>query len=143
MNQLTSVTIPDSVTSLGAGAFAGNPLTYVYVPDNLTSREGSISLGGTYDPGVPALSRGTFAAGSKTYFIPMLLFGELTTSQYEEGFSISLPANIRYQGNSFFTMFLLSSVLEVDPLGSFYNKNGKKAGTYTWDGKKWHYTAKR
>jgi hypothetical protein len=30
-----------------------------------------------------------------------------------------------------------------DPLGKFYNKNGKKAGTYTWDGKTWRYEPRR
>ena len=36
-NQLTSVTIPDSVTTIGYAAFAGNQLTSVTVPNSLTA----------------------------------------------------------------------------------------------------------
>ncbi|MDA9315883.1 leucine-rich repeat protein [Pseudomonadales bacterium] len=36
-NQLTSVIIPDSVTSIGDGAFAGNQLSSVTIPDGVTS----------------------------------------------------------------------------------------------------------
>ena len=36
-NALTSVTIPNSVTSIGAGAFSGNALTSVIIPNSITS----------------------------------------------------------------------------------------------------------
>ena len=36
-NQLTSVTIPNSVTSIGQGAFSGNQLTSVVIPNSVTS----------------------------------------------------------------------------------------------------------
>ncbi|MDR0709874.1 MAG: hypothetical protein LBF77_07385 [Spirochaetaceae bacterium] len=83
-------------------------------------------------------------------YIPALVQGELVSnfkrysaSKYENGFSASLPAKIKYQRNEFFTVFLLSTVITTDPLGSVYNRNSRKAGTYTWDGKKWQYEAKR
>jgi hypothetical protein len=148
-NDLTSVTIPEGVAFIGEGAFAGNKLTYVYVPDSIVSQEAKLVAGGvygvSYDPGVPAIHRGTFATGAKGTFIPMILFGELTSSTYTDGFSISLPADIRYQRNDFATLFLLSTVIHTDPLGSFYTKNDRQAGTYIWDGqgKKWLYWARR
>ena len=36
-NQLTSVTIPDSVTSIGSYAFSSNQLTSVTIPNSVTS----------------------------------------------------------------------------------------------------------
>ncbi|MDR2093901.1 MAG: tetratricopeptide repeat protein [Treponema sp.] len=52
-------------------------------------------------------------------------------ANYTKGFSISLPANIH-----------INEGLR-DPLAKFYDQNGKKAGTYIWDGKAFRYEAKR
>jgi tetratricopeptide (TPR) repeat protein len=61
--------------------------------------------------------------------------GFFQVENYTTGFAISLPANIVFKsepGRSY-----------VEPLAKFYNGNGKKAGTYTWDGKTWRYEATR
>jgi tetratricopeptide (TPR) repeat protein len=64
--------------------------------------------------------------------------GFLSSQDYPAGLSVSLPANISFKESTPGT-----NELRTEPLGRFYNENGKRAGTYTWDGKKWQYNAKR
>jgi tetratricopeptide (TPR) repeat protein len=124
---LTSVVIPNSVSAIGSEAFIRNQLTYVYVPDSLTSH---------------FLGQGAFASDRKLLFVPMPLVGWIEPCKYKKGFSVSLPAKVDYQRNHFATALIIT-VITTDSLSSFYHKNGQKAGTYTYNGKKWRYEAKR
>ena len=46
-SELTSITIPNSVTSIGGGAFAHSGLTSITIPNSVTSIEGGIFSGCT------------------------------------------------------------------------------------------------
>jgi hypothetical protein len=69
-------------------------------------------------------------------FITGFQKGFFQSENYATGFSVSLPANIAGLGKEPGRGY-------VEPLGKFYDKNGKKAGTYIWDGENWRYEAKR
>ncbi|MDR0301841.1 MAG: leucine-rich repeat domain-containing protein [Treponema sp.] len=114
-NQLTSVTIPDGVTSIEEGAFFKHKLTDVTIPDSV------ISIG-----------KRAFSNNQLT--------------------SVTIPGSVTFIGKNAFSNNRLTKVtigagvqLESDsfPYGfrPFYNQNGKKAGTYTYNiaGETWNY----
>ncbi|MHC6203396.1 leucine-rich repeat domain-containing protein [Breznakiellaceae bacterium SP9] len=115
-NKLTSVTIPSSVTSIGFAAFTNNKLTSVTIPNSVT------------DIGVSAFARNQLTS---------VIIPDSVTSIGSYAFSsnpltsVTIPANVslehdRYSDDSFPNNF-----------ASYYNQNGKKAGTYRYDGRNW------
>ncbi|MDR1626520.1 MAG: hypothetical protein LBT33_08250 [Spirochaetia bacterium] len=96
------IVVPDSVTSIGAGAFAkervGNPLAVIPLYNLYLGAQGKLNL-----------------------------------YEYPDGFSVSLPANVG----------LAMRPGVMDSLADSYNGNGRKAGTYAWDGESWRYSARR
>ena len=106
-NQLSGVTIPNSVTSIGEGAFSGNSLTSITISNSVTSIEKDMFsynrlTGVTIPNSVTSIGASAFR------------FNQITR--------ITIGANVR-----------LGSVYDSFDYGfdNFYNKNGKKAGTYT------------
>ncbi|MDR2095216.1 MAG: leucine-rich repeat domain-containing protein [Treponema sp.] len=110
-NRLTSVVIPNSVTSIGNYAFRENRLTSVVIPDSVTS------IG--------------FEAFQDNY------------ARYKEWTLTSIAIGVNVNFVSAYAVDAPFSEPTGDPYSSFrrfYNRNGKKAGTYTLNGKKWSFT---
>jgi len=110
-NALTTITIPNNVTSIGKNAFSANQLTSVTISNNLTK-----------------IDEQTFAGNSLTSVnIP----GSVRTiaNNAFAGNSInriSIGANVDVSTNAFENNF-----------ATFYERFGKKAGTYTWYNNQW------
>jgi hypothetical protein len=115
-SRTTQVGPPAGSTTIPVRAFERKELTNVTIPDSVTSI-GSFAfsynkLTSVTIPG-SVTSIGSFAFSNN----------ELT--------SITIGANVLMQNNSFDNGF-----------PAFYNENGKKAGTYTYDTKRWSYNAR-
>jgi hypothetical protein len=114
-NQLTSVTIPSGVTSIGDGAFAGNQLTSVTIPSGVTSigaqafqKNKLTSV--TIPSSVTSIGSGAFA------------YNQLTSVTIGAG--VELYVSVYVSGRVGRGGF-------GDKFDDYYNRNGKKAGTYT------------
>jgi hypothetical protein len=133
--QLTSVTIPNSVTSIGKSAFSNNQLTSVTIPNSVTSIGGGVFLFNrltsvTIPNSVTSIGYLAFSNnGLMSVTIP-----DSVTSIGDYAFadnrvtSIHIGANVTLSNNSFWNGF-----------ESFYTSNGRMAGTYTYNRRKWSY----
>jgi len=163
MNRLSNVVIPYNVTSIGHYAFARNKLTSVVIPDGVKS----IGFGAfseneltsiTIPAGVTSISSGAFRNNRLT----SVTIGKGVTSIEEETFqgnqlnSITIPAGVTSIGRAAFSSNNLTSITiganvklgfkspnnDIWPsfdndFDDFYNKNGKKAGTYVYSNNRW------
>ncbi|MDR0708871.1 MAG: leucine-rich repeat protein [Spirochaetaceae bacterium] len=141
-NRLTGVVIPGSVTSIGPRAFSENPLASVVIPNRVREIGDEAFYGNQFTSVV--IPDNVTSIGTNAFtndFNPSLIW----VGKYKNSVSISLPANIDFSGlwHLWGRNDSPSWQLSKDPLADFYNRNRKKAGTYTWDGKKWQYEAKR
>jgi hypothetical protein len=140
-NQLTSVVIPDSVTSIWDNAFSSNQLTSVVIPNGVTSI-GDYAFSGNQltsvvIPGsVTSIGISAFSGNQLTSVVIPNSVTSIGGYAFERNqlTSITIPANVElhqkrrsnFFGDSFDNGFV-----------AFYDRQGKKAGTYTWDGKRW------
>jgi transcription elongation factor Elf1 len=120
-NQLTSLTIPNSVVHIGDSAFSSNQLTSLTIPNSVTHI-------------------GSFAFSNN----------QLT--------SLTIPNSVTHIGDNAFNYNQLTSILIPNSIthvgddafgpdfSKFYNKNGRKAGIYTYHkgffGRRWIYGVK-
>ena len=155
-NQLTSVTIGNRVTTIGFGAFANNQLTGVIIPNSVTTFADHTQVGqdGAFAKNrltsiiipnsVTYIGHGTFANNQLT---SVTISSSATTfgggGAYDKVFagnpitSITLPANLDLKSRQYGKP--TNNIDDVFPnnFGTFYESQGKKAGTYTWSGRLW------
>ena len=147
-NQLTSVTIPNSVTTIEHSAFRNNQLTSVTIPNSVTTIEPSVFRNNQ-------LTSVTIPSSVTSIWHEAFYNNQLTSvtipssvTNIEEGAfynnqltSITIGANldlVAVSGYGFSgSFFYRRTATFSNNFVVFYNNNGRRAGTYTWDGRTW------
>ena len=144
-SQLATITIGHSVTSIGEQAFAHNQLTRIVIPSSVTTvGEQAFANNRLHDifihSGVTHIGNGAFANNQLTsVYIPnsVTYIGDkaFEGNQLTKVSIVSIPNSVIHIGNEAFQ--------GSNSFARFYDKNGKKAGTYTYESKKsWSYSAR-
>ncbi|GHV86974.1 hypothetical protein AGMMS50255_2700 [Spirochaetia bacterium] len=149
---LTSVIIPNSVTSIGDSAFYGCQLTSVVIPNSVTSIGRGAFVG--WADGAYYVDGVAIANDLTSIVIP----DSVTSIGMEAFFANSLTSVVigsgmtsigsEFNGNPLTRITIGQNVnidsASYDSIHSFriyYDYNGKKAGTYTYNNSVWSYTA--
>jgi hypothetical protein len=150
------VSIPSSVTSIGARAFACDTLLSFEV-DAANKHYKSVD-GILFSKDGTALCAYPVGKDTVSYSIPSSVTS-IGVSAFENNHltSVTIPSSVTSIGNRAFAYGKLTSVSiganvsmdENERFSSvdhnfdyFYEKNGKKAGIYKWNGSSWSYSAR-
>jgi hypothetical protein len=143
-NYLSRVAIPAGVTVIGDGAFFNNDLTGVSIPNNITVI-GDNTFGANLLEAITIPDTVT-SIGSRAFLsnnLTNIIIPDSVTTIGAEAFNINplniitMPANVGI-GPSDYSPYRRDSYRAFE---NFYNNNGKKAGTYTYNKRKdrWNY----
>jgi hypothetical protein len=151
-NPLTQVTIPGSVTYIGKDAFDGNPNISISltIPDGVTSIKEAYGAA-TYISGNRGLvllpdSNAQFdtAIHDGVYLIRTDDRDRTTSVFFRNLTSVTIPNSVTtiWFGSSYNQIITIPANVTVQKgtfgnFGRFYNRNGKKAGTYVLNGRNW------
>ena len=138
-NSMTSIDIPRSVTFIGGNAFSGNQLTSIVIPDNVTSIEGGAFMDNQLT---------SVIISNNVTIIDQAVFAENNISSVVIPESVTNIEGSAFRGSPLVIITISNGVLidDYETIGMtgvmgrfgtsfiiFYNDNGKKAGTYTYD----------
>jgi len=123
-NRLAGITIPNRVTEIGLDAFSNNQLTSVAIPDSVTSIGGNAFSNNQ-------LTNVTIPNSVKTIGKEAFSNNQITR--------ITIAGGHRLWTDVFVTSSRSSGGQNFE---KFYNDNGAKAGTYTWENNKWNFVGR-
>jgi hypothetical protein len=137
-NRLASVVIPPGVTSIGYGVFNSNKLTSVVIPPTVTSI-GDCAFGFNQltsvglSPGVKTIGKGAFAENQLASVVIPPGVTTIGKGAFAENplTSITIGANVKLSDVNVEYSEIEGPDFPND-FQKFYNRNGKRAGTYTW-----------
>jgi hypothetical protein len=125
-NRINNIVIPNSVITIGENAFRNNNISNIVIPDSVTT-----------------ISAEAFFADN--YYLESIYHRGNSGSYSNPLISITLPSNVTLGGNDIFKNGAFGDThgfFYNNAIASFYNRNGKKAGTYTRPNiksRKWTY----
>ncbi|GHT96074.1 hypothetical protein FACS1894141_5790 [Spirochaetia bacterium] len=144
---LSSVVIPDNVVTIGKDAFAENTLTRVIIGNKVTTIGEGAFAGGTMSSGYKENQITNLVLGHEVRTIGKRAFADCNLSVLTIPNSVTSIEDEAFRNNPVHTVTIGSNVRlqshSVRPDFEIdYNANGKKAGTYKYNeaGKIWEYS---
>jgi hypothetical protein len=141
-NQLDSVIIPHGVVTIENGAFSKNRLTHVVIPSSVT-RIGSSAFQQnrlthiTIPEGVTEIGDHAFAYNQITSIVIPASVTKIGGNLFGLNNLPGMPTSITIGSNVEIDRFFGIGIQEIPSFSEFYNRNGKKAGTYVYANGVW------